>query len=223
MQEFSKVYLPILGVALIFSGFWYVKAYFAFFAMNEVVPTLSLDYIAQFSFSLIYELLTFRDFHRSMQFALLVFFLVALAYVLPHWSIRWPNAMQIWGIDRIPITPFWLRLLLATGVSFLWIFFAAHQIGQVHACQFLQGKINLTTTVDAVSSEEDYKALYNAFGHEPPNQVCPNAPEPQLTEVWRTSQFVYIVEREANCDNARTVLKVSANRFPILRLNLELQ
>jgi len=65
VQEFSKIYLPILGIILAFSGFWYVKAYFSFFAMNEVIATLSFDYIAQFSFSVMFELLIFSDPWRT--------------------------------------------------------------------------------------------------------------------------------------------------------------
>ena len=59
MQEFLKTYIQIVGVLLIFTGFWYVEAYFSFFGMGEVVAELSIQYIAQHSFVILFEILNF--------------------------------------------------------------------------------------------------------------------------------------------------------------------
>jgi hypothetical protein len=219
MQEFSKVYAPILAVILVFSGFWYIKAYFGFFAMNEVVPTLGVDYITQFSFSVVFELIGFSEPWLSVQFFALIAFLVCLAYILPNAQINWEPANRFFRTSGIPVAPFWLRLLLAAFVSFWWIFNAAHNIGKSHACLFLQGKSSIISSADAVSSEEQYSAFYQVFGFDP-NANEANTKAPRLIEVWRDSNFVYVVKGSRSCAETRTVLKANKDQFPMIRFTL---
>jgi len=191
--------------------------------MNEVTPALSINYIAQFSFSVLFEILTFSNIWSSIQFIGLILFLVFLGYLLPDWHLNSSRLKELTGIESFPVVPFWLRLLLAASISFVWIFLTAHQAGKTHACRYLQGKINLNVTVDAPFSGEEYNAFYGAFGYQVPTGNDQIQTVPNITEVWRNSDFIYFVKREASCDTPRIVVKVPADRFQMLRYRLENQ
>lgn len=220
MQEFSKVYMPVLGVIVIFSGFWYVKAFFSFFGMNEVASGLGVEYIAQFSFSVMYDLITFENKSLSIQFFVVILLLLILAYLLPALTIKLPTTSKLIGEKQIQIAPFWLRLLVAAGVSFWWIFGTAYQIGNRHACMVLQGIVATPSTTDVVSSAEEYYKFYQAFGYTKVDESwSPKAP--QIMEIWRNKDFVYFTDRKANCGDKRTVLKVRTSEYPITRISME--
>jgi len=47
LNDFVKVYTPIVAFSLAASGYWYVSAYFGFFGMEEVINELGIAYFVQ--------------------------------------------------------------------------------------------------------------------------------------------------------------------------------
>lgn len=226
MNEFSKIYVPILGGILLFTGFWYVKAYFSYLSLGEILPQLRPDYIIQFSFAVLYELLTFRSFYDTGVFCGLILFLVLVAYGLPkvrlsihRWLPAW--AVRVWGTNGFPLFPFAFRVMAAAGVSFVVLFHLSDRIGATHACQYLQGSyVGLATVAPIFVDKEQHASWFQNLEHAEKELAWSRAviiDTAQLIQLWRTIDTIYLGTRVKSCSAPRLVFKVTTEHFPVVR------
>ena len=231
MGEFTKIYVPIIGVVLLFSGFWYIKAYFSYFSLNELAASLGPDYIVQFSFAVLYELLTFQVFKNSLMFFALLLVLCLIAYVLPLVPLpataSFRNKIHTkWKVEFVPVFPFIFRIFLSATLSFLVLFRLSDDIGTAHACELLQTSRSVVQpqhiTSDGVSKwEKTLKDLQKELNKISSNECSERIDTTRLIEIWRTDDTVFLGTQVKSCKARRLVFKVATKHFPIVRHIME--
>lgn len=213
MQEFLKVYLPIIGAFLVFTGFWYVKAYFAFFGMNEIIAELSIQYVTQFSFVMLFEILSFKTPQLSILSLLILLGLAVFATLTPNWHISGSRVLKRFRGTPIPIFPFWLRILVVICASFMWLFHISDTIAKEHAKEKINGNFISAKNIDAPASESQYDSLFAAFGY---NKDSGDT-RPQITEIWRNSDYIYFAKRPNDTNEAIMVIKAHSEYYDLIR------
>ena len=213
MQEFLKIYLPIISAFLAFTGFWYVKAYFLFFGMNEITTELSIQYIAQHSFVVLFEILSFEASQLSILSILILLGLPFFVILAPNWHIPSSRIPKRFQDTPIPIFPFWLRVLVVVCASFMWLFHISDTIGKEHAKRNIRANISNTENIDTPASQEQYNGLLAAFGYDKDSEGL----RPQITEIWRNSDYIYFAKRRNDPNEVVMVLKARADHYDLVR------
>ena len=231
MREFTKIYVPIIGTVLLFSGFWYIKAYFSYFSLNELVASLGPDYIVQFSFAVLYELLTFQVFENSLKFFALLIVLCLIAYVLPLVPLPATENLRekirkIWNVEFVPVFPLIFRIFLSAALSFLVLFRLSDDIGTAHACELLQTSRSVVKpqyfASDGASEwEETLKELQRELDKVSSRECSEPIDTTRLIEIWRTDDTVFLGTQVRSCEARRLVFKVATNHVPIVRHIME--
>ena len=229
MNNFAKIYMSIIGAVLLFSGFWYVKAYFGYFSMNEIPPTLGPDFIIQVSFAVLYKLLTFDDPKNSVYFFALLIGLFVLASGLPEVRLSLGGKVgdwvrRTWGRNVVPLFPNSLRMLIAAGLSFMVLFHLSAEAGLTDACRVLRNQMSITTSVlpqfvpdlDPLWKMEEEAA--EEFSNKNPNQKINFD---TLIQLWRTEETVYLGTAVKECVDKRVVYKLVTKHLPVTRHMVE--
>ncbi len=196
MERLVKIYIPLLAVFLYFSGFFYIAVFFQFLGLVGGYREFDLFQIGFFSFSVLYELIVFRDFGLSSKILALIGFLFFI-HALPDFQIRLksksPSSISIvklLGQDNLPLLPSPLRVIIGSALSFYILFDVSGAIGKIHACDRLTMSKSSVTLVglntESLSSDQrDFILSAQEKG--------------ELTEVWRTENSVYISKTIRDC------------------------
>ena len=246
MNNFAKIYISIIGAVLLFSGFWYVKAYFGYFSMNEIPPTLGPDFIIQVSFAVLYKLLTFDDPKNSLYFFALLIVLFVLAYGLPEVRLSLGGKVgdwvrRTWGRNVVPLFPNSLRMVIAAGLSFMTLYHLSAEAGLTDACRVLRNQMSITTSVEPQfvsdlhplwkKGEEKFLEKFYYRGPDPSSKKedkaaakLPGQKPKQdvfLVQLWRTAETVYLGTAVEDCADKRVVYKLLTKHLPVTRHMVE--
>lgn len=208
-NEFVKVYLPIFGVVLYFSGFIYINEYFRFFGITGFYTNFSPIYLGFFSFSVFHELAWLKDIVSSIRFGVLVVLLFAL-YALPDLRLVPPSGTMSWlqrviGASGVALMPVALRIAVAGVGTFLILFNVSGRIGYLHGCEKLSlGNSSIRIfglNAKALSQKEKMNF----------EQLNVNG---KLTEIWTDKNFVYVGQKIDDCDSdARTTFRLNHEQY----------
>ena len=198
--------------------------------MSEMAAQLGPDYIIQFSFAVLYALLTFSSTWDSVSFLFLLGFLLLLAFGAPRAAVavggaigRWMQ--DLWGNNIVPLFPFPLRILLAGAVVFVVMYRLSSDIGIVHACQLLQGTSGLPSVVQPQffakrgenSWDANLKHLQEHLNKSSNNNESEKVDTTRLVQLWRTEDTLYLGTQVRVCESRGVVFKVLTKHVPVVR------
>ena len=213
MQEFARGYVLILAIVIGFSGFWYVRSFLYFFGMGEVLLEVDIQYVSQFSFAVLREILTSFDEILTTSFLILAASLIFLFLTIYDVNILGKLAKRFFNIESIPSLPSGISIAIYASLLLVFMHKEAEHIGRVHACNLIKGNVVNASTVEIPGHQEEVLTL---FGHDKNSGTSP----PVIFEVWRNPSYIYLAKKTDNCDGHRMVVKVASSEFTSLIINL---
>jgi len=231
MNDFLKVYTPILTAILLFSGFWYVKAYFGYFGMREVPPELSIEYLLQMSSVVIFALFAFT----VPVYSFIIFIFVGVPFLLhlmfPEKRIINHADQQInpllriveKGVNKARGVSILIKALLVFVVSGYAILNISQTVGTIQACEVIEGRTNAITrfynfSVPSDLDEEPWNQLMKnlddfAQVQQPDTDKSPE--ENFLVEIWRNSDWIYLSYGTPKCAENHFTVKLATKAVPL--------
>ena len=93
------------------------------------------------------------------------------------------------------------------------LFHIADTIGKEHAKQNINGNFISAKNIDIPASKSQYDSLFAAFGYDKDS----GDPRPQITEIWRNSDYIYFAKRPNDPNEVVIVIKARAEHYDLVR------